>query len=83
MWILKRAVKACAGNKDEGSRHVSVCVSSQNRIKKARSRNWASQVALVVKNLPPSAGDIRNAGSIPALGRSPGEGMKTHSSILA
>ena len=34
----------------------------------------ASQVALVVKNLPANAEDIRNAGSIPGLGRSPGEG---------
>ena len=31
----------------------------------------ASQVALVVKNLPANAGDL---GSIPGLGRSPGEG---------
>ena len=35
---------------------------------------WTSQVALVVKNLPASAGDIRNADSIPGLGRSPGGG---------
>ena len=34
----------------------------------------SSQVALVVKNLPANAGDIRDAGSIPGLGRSPGEG---------
>ena len=34
----------------------------------------ASQVALVVKSLPASAGDIRDAGSIPGLGRSPGGG---------
>ena len=32
----------------------------------------ASQVALVVKNLPASAGDARDMGSIPGLGRSPG-----------
>ena len=32
----------------------------------------ASQVALVVKNLPANAGDIRGPGSIPGLGRSPG-----------
>ena len=34
----------------------------------------ASQVALVVKNLPGNAGDIRdhNSGSIPGLGRSLG-----------
>ena len=29
---------------------------------------------LVVKNLPANAGDIRDMGSIPGLGRSPGEG---------
>ena len=34
----------------------------------------ASQVALVVKNLPANAGDIREAGLIPGLGRSPGGG---------
>ena len=34
----------------------------------------ASQVALVVKNLPAGAGDARDAGSVPGLGRSPGEG---------
>ena len=32
------------------------------------------QVVLVVKNLPDSAGDIRDKGPIPGLGRSPGEG---------
>ena len=36
--------------------------------------SWASQVALVVKNLPASAGDVRDASSIPGLGRYPGEG---------
>ena len=34
----------------------------------------ASQVALVVKNLPADAGDTRDAGLIPGLGRSPREG---------
>ena len=33
---------------------------------------WASQVALVVKNLPANAGDIRDVGSISGSGRSPG-----------
>ena len=33
-----------------------------------------SQVAQVVKNLPANAGDRRDAGSIPGLGRSPREG---------
>ena len=31
---------------------------------------WASQVAVVVKNPPANAGDIRDTGSIPWLGRS-------------
>ena len=31
----------------------------------------ASQVVLVVKNLPANAGDLRDVGSIPGLGRSP------------
>ena len=35
---------------------------------------WASHVVLVVKKLPASAGDIRDVGSIPESGRSPGEG---------
>ena len=34
----------------------------------------ASQVALVIKNLPANAGDIRDVSLIPGLGRSPGEG---------
>ena len=34
----------------------------------------ASQVVLVVKKLPANAGDATDAGSIPGLGRSPGEG---------
>ena len=41
------------------------------QLKKAQG---ASQVALVIKNLPANAGDKRDTGSIPALGRSPGEG---------
>ena len=43
----------------------------------------ASQVALVVKNPPANAEDRRDAGSIPGLGRSPGEGNGNHSDILA
>ena len=40
-------------------------------------------MVLVVKNLPASAGDIRDVGSIPGLGRSLEEGMETNSSIFA
>ena len=35
---------------------------------------YASQVALVVKNLPANARDIRDVGSVPGWGRSPGGG---------
>ena len=35
---------------------------------------WASQVVLVVKNPPANAGDRRDAGLTPGLGRSPGGG---------
>ena len=34
----------------------------------------ASQMVLMVKNLPANAGDPRDTGSIPGLGRSPGGG---------
>ena len=44
---------------------------------------WASRVALVVKNLPANAGDIRDTGLIPGLGRAPGGGHRNHFSILA
>ena len=43
----------------------------------------ASQVVIVVKNLASSAGDLRDKGLIPGLGRSPREEMATYSSILA
>ena len=43
-------------------------------INKASCCMRASQVVLVVKNLPAGAGDIRDTGLISRLGRSPGEG---------
>ena len=44
------------------------------RIKLGNYSYLVLQVALVVKNLPTSAEDIRVAGLIPELGRSPREG---------
>ena len=41
---------------------------------KFEDNGGASQVALVVKNLPADVGDIQEAGSIPGSGRSPGGG---------
>ena len=40
---------------------------------------WAFQVVLVIKNPPAIAGDIRDLGSIPGSGRSPGRG---HGNLL-
>ena len=40
-------------------------------------------MALVVKNPPPGAGDLRDGGSVPESGSSPGRGHNSHSSILA
>ena len=37
----------------------------------------------MVKNSPANAGDTRDMGSMPGLGRSPVEGNDAHSSILA
>ena len=42
----------------------------------------ASQVVLVVKNPPANAGDIRDVGSVPGLGRSPGGGCDNQYSCL-
>ena len=36
---------------------------------------WASQMALVAENLPANAEDLRDEGSIPGSGRSPGGGI--------
>ena len=41
---------------------------------KVTQENWASQVALVVKNPPANAGDARDACLSPLLGRYPGIG---------
>ena len=43
----------------------------------------ASQVALVVKNPPANARDVRDAVSVPGSGRSLEESMATHSSMLS
>ena len=45
-----------------------------NKKNQCNTACWASQVALVVKNLPANAGDIRDPGLIPGSGRSPGGG---------
>ena len=47
------------------------------------SRYTSAQVVLVVKNLPASAGDVRDAGSIQGQEHPLEDGMATHFSILA
>ena len=44
---------------------------------------WASQVALVVKNLPASVGDMRDVGLIPGKEDPLEETMAAHSGTLA
>ena len=44
----------------------------EDTLKKGKGTH--SQVALVVENLPANAGDIRDVGWTPGLGRSPGRG---------
>ena len=44
---------------------------TQQQQKKLNIIWWASNVALVVKNPPANAGDIRDVGSIPESGRFP------------
>ena len=40
-------------------------------------------MAQAVKNLHANAGDIKDVGSIPGLGRAPEKEMATHSNVLA
>ena len=54
-----------------GGPHHILLVSSHLFISQYRTSRGG--VALVVKNLPANAGDARDAGSTPELGRSPGE----------
>ena len=53
--------------------HLGSC-SQITKLKLKSLQCQASQVVLVVKNLPANTEDIRDMGSIPGLGRSPREG---------
>ena len=52
-------------------------------IKRWSNSILASQMVLGLQNPPANAGEIREMGLIPGLGRPLEEGMATHSSILA
>ena len=51
-----------------------MCKSQNSQLNGKIDEVRASQVELVVKDLPASAGDPRDSGSIPGLQRSPGVG---------
>ena len=53
-------------------KHPSSSLHTKHTPYKFFSGSWASQVAIVVKNLPANAGDIRDVDLIPELARSPG-----------
>ena len=55
--------------------HLGLYHSQRSKVSLAPFSPWATQVALVVKNLPANAGYARDVGSIPGLGRSPGGGQ--------
>ena len=65
LYLLLQETRALSG--------ITVPVSRANSATTLLSApSHASQVELVVKNLPANAGNIRDAGLIPWLGRSPG-----------
>ena len=61
-------------SRDSGARWDSNLSSTTSQVALPRWYLIGSQMLLVVMNLPASAGDARDVGSIPGLGRSPGEG---------
>ena len=59
----------------QSSKHIECSNSTLPlRFKKTYTAKRSSQVVLMVKNLPANAGDIRDMGSTPRSGRSPGGG---------
>ena len=58
-------------NKNECEIRISSSVNSKDNVNKTLTN---LSVALEVKNLPANAGDVRNRGSVPELGRSIGGG---------
>ena len=85
--VLLGFVMICIGSKThylQGliSRGAQVTVMLGDHLNTTSLKGLTSQGALVVKNLPASAGDKRDAGSTPGSGRFPGGGMATHSCIL-
>ena len=55
----------------------------ENHLNAGSVKAGASEVALVVKNFPANAVDVRDVGSVPEARRSLEEGMANNSSVLA
>ena len=53
--------------------HNQLCQTSAQYLASHLANLGLSQVTLIVRNLPANAGDIRDVGSVPGLGRSPRE----------
>ena len=75
----KGSKTACDMNKGDRSQfedwpNDQILDNLSNKINTGYNGLWASQVALVVKNPSFNGGDLRDAGSNPGLGRSPGGG---------
>ena len=57
--------------------YISDCKDNTQNLTISLYTNVASQLVPVVKNPPASAGDVRDLGSIPELGRPPGGSQST------
>ena len=71
-WLLKQTEGTPTSPTREGLELASLGVCRESSC--FEWCHWASQVALVVKNLPANAGDISDVGSIPGSGRNFGVG---------
>ena len=68
--LSKKSTKALLERISELN-YISDCKDNTQNLTIFLYTNVASQVVLVVKNPPDNAGDIRDLGSIPGLGRTP------------
>ena len=68
--LSKKSTKALLERISELN-YISDCKDNTQNLTIFLYTNMASQVVLVVKNSPANAGDLRDLGSIPGLGRPP------------
>ena len=73
-------LRNCFYHCDTAHTYTQTCKTKNSIRNKFSLAICASQMRLVVKNLPANAGDIKDVGSIPRLGRSPGGRHGNHSS---